>query len=188
MRVVAGTLRGRRLVAPPGLETRPTADRAREGLFNMLGDVRGAIVLDCFAGSGALAIEACSRGAARAVFVERARPALDAIRQNVRRLGLADRTRVAAGDWCAVLEREASHGARFDLVFADPPYGDVAAVVTRLGELLAPVLAPEARVVLEYGSRDHPNPIDFGPGLDASHRERRFGSAAFRVTATRPRP
>jgi 16S rRNA (guanine966-N2)-methyltransferase len=105
MRVVAGELRGRRIEAPPGSDTRPTTDKVREAVFNALGSldlVRDAQVADLFAGTGALGIEALSRGAAHCTFVERDRQALRTLRENVERLGLADRSRIVAGDATAV--------------------------------------------------------------------------------------
>lgn len=120
MRVVAGELGGRRLVAPPGAGTRPTSDRVREATFNALesaGAVDGADVLDLFAGSGALGIEALSRGAEHATFVERDRAALVALRANLDALGLGqDRARVVVGD------ASVHAGGRYDLVLLDPPY------------------------------------------------------------------
>ncbi|MDJ0770759.1 MAG: 16S rRNA (guanine(966)-N(2))-methyltransferase RsmD [Ilumatobacter sp.] len=120
MRVVAGELGGRLFEAPPGLDTRPTTDKVREAVFNALGSldlVRDAAVADLFAGSGALGIEALSRGAAHCTFVERDRRALRTIRENLRQLDLADRSRVVAGD-AAVLVG----GLDVDIVFVDPPY------------------------------------------------------------------
>ena len=119
MRVVAGDLRGRRLVTPAGATTRPTSDKVRQATFNALesaGDLEGALVLDLFAGSGALGIEALSRGAARATFVERDRGALEALRANLAALGLADRSTVVVGD--ALRHTD----GRWDLVLLDPPY------------------------------------------------------------------
>lgn len=121
MRVVAGELRGRRLVAPSGDATRPTTDKVREAVFNSLasmGVVDGAEVLDLFAGSGAMGIEAISRGAAHCTFVERDRTALAALRSNLATLGVEDRTSVVAADACSWSGR--AHW--FDLVIADPPY------------------------------------------------------------------
>lgn len=122
MRVVAGEWRGRRLVAPPGTGTRPTSDRVRQATFNALesaGDVEDADVVDLFAGSGALGIEALSRGARHATFVERDRRALAALQTNLSALGVgADRGRVVAGDALAVVARLGS----FDLALLDPPY------------------------------------------------------------------
>lgn len=120
MRVVAGELRGRRIEAPPGGDTRPTTDKAREATFNALGSldlVRDARVADLFAGSGALGIEALSRGAAHCTFVERDRAAVRVLRSNLAALGLDDRSRVVVGD-ARVLARSIDA----DLVLADPPY------------------------------------------------------------------
>jgi 16S rRNA (guanine966-N2)-methyltransferase len=135
MRVVAGRLGGRRIEAPPGASTRPTTDKVRQAVFNALGSlgvVEDALVADLYAGSGALGIEALSRGAARCTFVERDRTALAALRANLAHLDLGDVSRVVAGDAVA-----AAAGLDVDLVFADPPYGS-----DPWGELLAAVRAP----------------------------------------------
>ncbi len=121
MRVIAGDLGGRRLVAPSGVATRPTTDRVREAVFNSLtsaGLIEGALVADLFAGSGAIGIEALSRGAEHCVFVERDRAALAALDENLTTLGLRDRATVRAAD---ALTAVAALDA--DIVFADPPYG-----------------------------------------------------------------
>jgi 16S rRNA (guanine966-N2)-methyltransferase len=131
VRIIAGEWRGRKLTAPKGDATRPTADRTRETLFSMLtsrlGDFDGLQVADLFAGSGALGLEALSRGAASCLFVEQDRPALDAIRANITTLGARDKARVEAGS--ATQLRAAPQP--LDLIFADPPYhsgaGEVAA-------------------------------------------------------------
>lgn len=141
MRVVAGDLRGRRIESPTGDATRPTTDKVREAVFNALGSldvVEGARVLDLFAGTGAMGIEALSRGASHCVFVERDRDALTVLRRNIDQLGIADRSTVVAGD---------AHGAAVqfrdtDLVIADPPYG-----YSDWSQLLRDVSAPF--VVLE---------------------------------------
>ena len=120
MRVVAGELGGRRIIAPEGTSTRPTTDRVREAIFNALGSrglVDGALVADLFAGSGGLGIEALSRGAEHCTFVERDRAALDALRDNLDGLDLDDRSRIIAGD-----ARSAAASLDVDLVLADPPY------------------------------------------------------------------
>lgn len=130
MRIIAGQWRGRKLVAPKGEATRPTADRARETLFSMLvsrlGDFEGLQVADLFAGSGALGLEALSRGAATCLFVEQDRAALDAIKANITALGARDQTRIEAGSVMTL--RPAAQP--LDLILADPPYhsgaGDVA--------------------------------------------------------------
>ncbi|MBK9262262.1 MAG: 16S rRNA (guanine(966)-N(2))-methyltransferase RsmD [Polyangiaceae bacterium] len=154
MRVIAGALRGRSLVAPKGHGTRPTSDRVREALFNVLGDVSGAVVLDLYAGTGALGIEALSRGAARAVFVENARPALAPLRRNLETLGLNASSTVVASPVLRAVRGLSSQGP-FDLVLVDPPYADLAEAAIAL-ELAAAggLCADDARVVLEHASRD----------------------------------
>lgn len=142
MRVVAGELRGRRIEAPPGTGTRPTTDKVREATFNALGSldlVRDAVVVDLYAGSGALGIEALSRGAEHCTFVERDRSAIRTLRDNIASLGLDDRAKVVPGD--AIVN---ARGVQADLVLADPPYGFEA-----WQELLAAVDAPF--VVAESG-------------------------------------
>lgn len=120
MRVITGTARGRRLGELEGLETRPTADRVKEGMFNVVQfDIEGRRVLDLFAGTGQLGIEALSRGAASAVFVDCRRDAAALVRENLRRTGLSERARVIQGDSLGFL---ASCGEKFDLIFIDPPY------------------------------------------------------------------
>lgn len=122
MRVIAGDLGGRRIVAPDGTSTRPTTDRVREAIFNSLGSaglIEGALVADLYAGSGAVGIEALSRGAAHCTFVERDRAALRALDQNLRTLGLTDRATVLSTDALTA----AAAGLDVDIVLADPPYG-----------------------------------------------------------------
>ena len=150
MRIVAGRYRGRRLTAPPGLDTRPTSDRVREALFNILGDIEGLRVLDLFAGSGALAIEALSRGAAGAVLVEQDPRAVDAIRANLDALG-ASEARVVRGDALAWLRRAEGE---WDIVFLDPPYSSARDLAGPLSELLPAVLAKDALIVSESDKRD----------------------------------
>jgi 16S rRNA (guanine966-N2)-methyltransferase len=158
MRVIAGRLRGHKLVAPHGLETRPTADRVREALFSMLAGVGGAHVLDLYAGTGALGIESLSRGATSAVFVESSRPALAALRQNLASLALTGSARVLADPVSRSIPRIVADATTpFDLVFADPPYDDVDTALAAL-EALVPVLAPTARIVLEHSERRPPRP------------------------------
>lgn len=121
MRVIAGTHRGRTIEAPPGMTTRPTADRVRTALFDLLGTTpRDARVLDLFAGTGALGIESLSRGAAFAVFVEKDAAALKVLRMNLERLGLEPRARVLAGSASA---RQVDESGPYDLALLDPPYG-----------------------------------------------------------------
>lgn len=146
MRVVSGDLGGRKLVTPDGSDTRPTSDRVREAMFNSLFSldaIEGACVLDAFAGSGALGIEALSRGALHATFVETGRDALAALRENLERLQLGAQGRVVPGDALVHLERTAVEERHYDLVLLDPPYG-----FDQWGELLAAVPVG-ARVVIE---------------------------------------
>jgi len=121
MRIIAGTAGGRTLVAPKGLNTRPTQDYVRESLFNIIRrDVTGANVLDLFAGSGALGLEAISRGAEHAVFSDQARQAVDCIRRNAEAMGFLQQVKVIRGDWRSILQKLEKQ--EFDLVFLDPPY------------------------------------------------------------------
>ena len=177
MRVVAGVHGGRRLVAPPGAATRPTSDRVREALFSVLGaSVAGARVLDLYAGSGALGIEALSRGAAEAVFVDRAQPAITAIRANLAALGIeADVRRMQAR---TALRTAAGRGEAYDLVFLDPPYRRAGELGRELSEALAAVLAPGARVVSESDRRDV-----LALELPLAD-ERRYGDTVIRIHGT----
>lgn len=152
MRVIAGTARGRTLAGPPpGSATRPTTDKVREALFNILGDVSDLRVLDLFAGTGALGIEALSRGAAHVTFVESERRLCDVIHRNLATVSLGKRATVVPRD---VRRAALSEAGPFELVFADPPYqlGHELAVL----EILAVdgTLSPEALVVIEHSSRD----------------------------------
>jgi 16S rRNA (guanine(966)-N(2))-methyltransferase RsmD len=179
MRITGGTLRSRAIRAPRGQATRPTSDRVREALFGILesaGVVRGARVLDLYAGTGALGLEALSRGAARAILVESAREALAAVRGNVASLDLDDRARVLAGDVRDVVRRLEGE-APFDLVLADPPWAlvDTGEVARALGGLAAsPLLAVDGLVVLEHSSRGAPPAVE---GL-APQQTRRYGDAS----------
>lgn len=176
-RVIAGSARGIRLDAP-GPGTRPLGDRVKQTLFAILEPgLPGAAVLDLFAGSGAAGIEALSRGAARATFVERDAAAGRVIAANLARTHLADRARIVTADALAWLRRPGSGAADagpFDIVLADPPYAepDVLAAVL---EALGPLLVPGARVVAKHFWRTGP-PREVG--LLASERERRFGETA----------
>jgi 16S rRNA (guanine966-N2)-methyltransferase len=178
MRITGGIHRSRPLRAPRGDATRPTSDRVREALFSILAgerDLEGARVLDLYAGTGALALEALSRGAAEATLVESARDALAAIRANVDALGLAAHARIIAG----TVERAPSllaSSAPFDLVLADPPYADATTRAPRAIAALAAagLFALDARVVLEHASRDA-SPAIAGLALEAT---RRYGDSA----------
>ncbi len=179
MRVIAGRFGGRRLSAPRGAGTRPTADRVREALFSMLGPLDGLAVLDLFAGTGALGIEALSRGAAAAVFVERDRLALDALRENLAALGLdpdADApAEVRSQDAFAALAGAAAGGETYDLIFLDPPYAQALAWGPKLAQALPDVLAPEGLVVVESDRR-----APLAVGLPV-RRQRRYGDTSITI-------
>jgi 16S rRNA (guanine966-N2)-methyltransferase len=174
VRIVAGSRKGHRIEAPKGVVTRPTGDRVREAVFSIIGPIEGARVLDLFAGSGALGLEALSRGASACVFVERDRQAARVIRENLEKLRLTgavvvERTVVAA------LREERDRGRRYDLVLADPPYEDWAEHETELGELVPTVLADDALVVVETSVQVEPElPLDLVT-------TRRYGSARITV-------
>ncbi|HYB30198.1 MAG TPA: 16S rRNA (guanine(966)-N(2))-methyltransferase RsmD [Solirubrobacteraceae bacterium] len=178
MRVVAGRFGGRSLVAPRGRATRPTSDRVREALFSILGtSVDGARVLDLFAGSGALAIEALSRGASDATFVDSSQAAVAAIQRNLEAVGAE--AVVRRQDALAYL-RSASRDARqYDLVFLDPPYRRASALGRELSAALGPVLAPGARVATESDRRA---PLELELEL---LDERRYGDTLIRIHGPR---
>lgn len=178
MRIIAGTARGTSLFAPKGLDTRPTRDQVKESLFNMLqGSVPDATVLDLFAGSGALALESLSRGAARAALVDRDREAVQCIRRNVEKLRFEDRARLYPCDWAQAVPRMQTDGYRFDLVFLDPPYKmtELKALCDALAA--AGLLAPGALVVWEHRA-------DAVPALSAAFaplKGRAFGDTEFHL-------
>jgi pantetheine-phosphate adenylyltransferase/16S rRNA (guanine(966)-N(2))-methyltransferase RsmD len=160
VRVIAGVARGTNLATVPK-GVRPTADRVRESLFNSLGQFfEGGRVLDLYAGTGALGIEALSRGLEQAVFVERDKKARDVILENLRRTHLADEAEIIGGEAEAVLGRLEGRGETFDLIFADPPYRIAAAEVGRILYRLRPLLTTGGRVVIESGEA----PADFAGG------------------------
>ncbi len=151
MRIIAGTHRGHTIYAPPGTDTRPTSDRVRENVFNILGPVDGASVLDLYAGSGAMGLEALSRGAERAVFVERDPDAAKVIERNLDKLRL--RGSVLRRDAVSVL---ASETRKYDLVLVDPPYDMYLDVQPQLARYLPGVLAEDGVVVVETDARVEP--------------------------------
>jgi 16S rRNA (guanine966-N2)-methyltransferase len=174
MRVVAGSRKGARIFAPKGVDTRPTADRVREAAFNLIGPVDDMAVLDLFAGSGAMGIEALSRGAARAVFVESDRNATRAIERNLEKLGLTGAA-IVRMDAITALAQEAAAGRRYDLVLVDPPYHMFSSVQTGLARYLPAVLDTDALVVVETGAAEEPElPLP-------KRTSRRYGSARLTV-------
>jgi len=178
VRVIAGRHGGRRLQAPAGAVTRPTADRVREALFSVLGPrVEGARVLDLFAGSGALGLEALSRGAAEATFVDSAPAAVRAVRANLEALGATGDVRRA--DARAFLRGARARARHYDLIFLDPPYRMAARLARELSEALPAVLAPGAVVVSE-SERRVPLDLDL-PLID----ERRYGDTLIRIHGPR---
>jgi 16S rRNA (guanine966-N2)-methyltransferase len=173
--VIAGAQRGARLVAPRGSATRPTSDRVREALFSILGDVTDLVVLDLFAGSGALGIEALSRGAASATFIDSSVAAIRTVERNLSSLRLvAEVRRARALDYLGAAR---SAARQYDLIFLDPPYRQTRSLGPSLSTALAPVLAPGARVVAESDRRE---PLE----LDLSMTdERRYGDTLIRIYA-----
>ena len=167
MRIIAGTHRGSRIAAPKGIATRPTGDRVREAAFNLIGPVDGATVLDLFAGSGALGLEALSRGAASVTFVEADRGACRTIADNLAKLRLTG-ARITCGDALWALRQETR---TYDLVLLDPPYEEWERLQPGLTELLPGVLASDGLLVVETGARTEP---DLPLPLRTS---RRYGSA-----------
>jgi 16S rRNA (guanine(966)-N(2))-methyltransferase RsmD len=171
LRVVAGELKGRRLQGPPrrSAAVRPTADRVREALFSILGDVRGAAVLDLFCGTGALAIEAISRGARHATLID---IHTGLARRNVSALGVGDRCEIVRSDARAYLRRTRR---AFDLIFCDPPYRLADRLLGELDSLIDRRLAPGGRLILE-GSVRRPLRLDLPLEL-----ERRYGDTLIRI-------
>jgi 16S rRNA (guanine966-N2)-methyltransferase len=168
MRVIAGTYKGQRLVAPKRTATRPTADRVREALFSVLGSVEGERVLDLYAGSGALGIEALSRGAAGATLVDSDVAAIAAAHRNVERLGL-EQASVVRSDAARFLKSAGRRGERWDLAFCDPPYRLAHRLGRELEARLPPVLAEGARIVCESSTKQ---PLQLGLPLVTERRYR----------------
>jgi 16S rRNA (guanine966-N2)-methyltransferase len=187
-RVIAGEAGGRRLAVPDGRDTRPTSDRAREGLFStivsMLGSLAGARVLDLYAGSGAVGLEALSRGAGHVLLVEHGARATRVIRENIEAIGLpgavlaADRVERVLARGPARGGQDGPEGGRYDVVFADPPYALADTAVSQVLSLLTGQgwLAPGALVIVERASRS--GPLNWPDGF-VPDRSRRYGEATF---------
>jgi 16S rRNA (guanine966-N2)-methyltransferase len=154
MRIIAGSRKGARIFAPRG-DTRPTGDRVREAAFNLIGPVDDMAVLDLFAGSGAMGLEALSRGASSAVFVESDREAQRTIERNLEKLGLRG-ARIAKQDARRALAAEAAAGRRYDLVLVDPPYRMLDSLLPTLANYLPSLLAEDGIVVVESPAREQP--------------------------------
>src|SRR5919201_5677499 len=173
MRIIAGSRKGARIFAPKGRDTRPTGDRVREAAFNLIGPVDGMHVLDLYAGSGAMGLEALSRGAESATFVEADRGAAETIVRNLDKLALRGAT-VLVEDAARRLAADAASGRRYDLVLIDPPYRMLAGVLPMLATHVPAVVEPDGLVVVESDARDEPElPLP-------KRTSRRYGSA--RVT------
>jgi len=174
VRIVAGSRKGHRIAAPKGVVTRPTSDRVREAAFAVVGPVEGAAVLDLFAGSGALGLEALSRGATSCVFVERDRHAVRVIQANLEKLPLTG-TIVVNCDVAQALREERARRRRHDLVLADPPYGEWVSHEAYLAELVPDVLEESGVAVFETSAEVEPAlPLDLVTS-------RRYGSARITV-------
>ena len=170
MRIIAGERRGARISAPKGDTTRPTGDRVREAAYNLIGPVEGAAVLDLFAGSGAMGLEALSRGARRCVFVESDRAACAVIRANLEKLRFTGAL-ILQKDVFQALRDEHGAGRSYDLVLVDPPYGAWPDLESRLADALPQTLAPEGILVVETSARVKPDiPLELVTS-------RRYGSA-----------
>ena len=175
MRIIAGSKKGSRIFAPKGRDTRPTADRVREAAFNLLGPgaAEEATVLDLFAGSGAMGLEALSRGAASTVFVESDREAQRAIERNLEKLDLKG-ARIVKSDARRALAAEAAAGRRYDLVLVDPPFRMLDSLLPTLSKYLPALLAEDGLVVVESAAKEQPTlPL-------AERTSRKYGSV--RVT------
>jgi 16S rRNA (guanine966-N2)-methyltransferase len=176
MRIIAGSRKGARIFAPKGLETRPTGDRVREAAFNLIGPgrVEDASVLDLFAGSGAMGLEALSRGAARATFVEADRDACRTINRNLDKLELTGAT-VLCQDALAALRTDVRGGSRYDLVLVDPPYRRFSSLQNELIQHLPEILAPQGLLVVETAAGEEPElPL-------VKRTSRRYGSARLTI-------
>jgi 16S rRNA (guanine966-N2)-methyltransferase len=172
MRIIAGSHKGARIFAPKGRETRPTGDRVREAAFNLIGPgyVEDANVLDLFAGSGAMGLEALSRGAAHATFVESERDACRTINRNLDKLGLEGAT-VLCQDALTALRADARGGTRYDLVLVDPPYKRFSSLQNALIQHLPETLAPDGLLLVETAAAEEPDlPL-------AKRTSRRYGAA-----------
>ncbi len=152
MRIIAGRFKQRRLHTPEGMETRPTLGRVKESLFSMLFEhIEQARVLDLFAGSGALGLEALSRGAKSAVFCDKAKPALLALRRNIDMLRIKSETEVISGDWSTALQKLRDENRQFDLIFIDPPYNFNPAPILEQIQMFK-TLGKHGIIILEHGS------------------------------------
>ena len=176
MRIIGGEARGRKIEAPAGRNTRPTLDRVRENLFNMIqADVAGSRVLDLFAGSGALSLEALSRGAESAVMADIDRRATEVQRRNIEALGYRSRTDVRTCDWYRTLQDLQNEHACFDLVFLDPPYA--MNDLTEVFRNLIPLVTADSIVILEHEAKRE---VNIGQGFECI-KDRTWGFCGIRI-------
>ncbi|HEY1834092.1 MAG TPA: 16S rRNA (guanine(966)-N(2))-methyltransferase RsmD [Solirubrobacteraceae bacterium] len=176
MRIIAGELGGRRLKAPAGRGTRPTAERVREALFAMLGALDGERVLDLFAGSGALGIEALSRGAVHAVFVERDAAAARLLAENLTALDLVgERAELRRADALKALRAASAGAEKYDLIFVDPPYREARRWASELSPILPSLLSADGRIVVESDRR---TPLVLELEVE---RSRRYGDTSITI-------
>lgn len=179
MRIIAGSARGRTFDAPQGKDTRPTLDRVRENVFNILQmKVRGADVLDLFSGSGAMAFEAISRGAASAVLVDCDKTASDVQRRNAEKLRMIEQTSILHCDWHMAVQHMAAQHRKFDVVFLDPPY--IMHDMTPVMNAIKPLLASDAVILLEHEAKTFPATPD-GYDLFDSRKYGIAGVSFFRL-------
>ena len=185
MRIIAGKFRSHQLIAPKGWKTRPTSDRLRETLFNVLAPrIEAAVFADLFAGTGAVGLEALSRGARQVYFAENAPPPLAALRENLEKLRAGTEAQVDPAGTLPLLRRLVKQGVELDIVFLDPPYSDQSAYETTLNFLAGqPILSADAIIVVEHARRS-PSPTTIGP-LQA-YRTIDQGEAALTFFSPRP--
>jgi 16S rRNA (guanine966-N2)-methyltransferase len=177
MRIIAGAFRGRRLHAPKGDRIRPTIDRVRESVFNMIAEkVPGAKVLDLFAGTGAMGLEALSRGAKFCLFVDKGTEALHLIRENVLLCAAQDRSRIIQGAVALAIRRLGSENELFDLIFMDPPYGK--GYIEKTLQIVGAVAGNDALVIAELHIKDKPPLVS---AIWQKDRERRYGDTLISV-------
>ena len=177
MRIIAGAFRGRRLHAPKGDRIRPTADKVREAVFNMIaGEVQGAKVLDLFAGTGAMGLEALSRGAHFCFFVDNGSEAVSIIRENVQMCASQDRSRIIQAPAASAIRRLGSENELFDLIFMDPPYAK--GYIDKTLEIVGEVARNDALVIAERHIKDKPPQV---PAIWRKDRDRRYGDALISI-------
>jgi len=172
VRIIAGIAKGRRLASPKSLTTRPVLDQVKESIFNILFDVNGLRVLDLFAGTGSIGLEAVSRGASESVFVDNDRDAVSIIRENIKRCGFENETRIISKHVQAAIKILVKKSEPFDLIFIDPPYLKDFVVPTITAVFDAGLLAPDGQIITEHHPKE---PIQGLPeGLTISN-ERKYG-------------